>query len=121
MFEACPCGAGGSFAACCGRLHAGAEAAGPEAVMRARYTAFARGDDAYLRRSWAPETCPPRILLDPERAWTGLTVTAADAHGDQGTVAFEARWRSARRKGVLKEESAFRRDPSLGWLYVGPA
>ena len=40
----CPCHSGLRYAACCGPLHEGArEADTPEALMRSRYAAFARG------------------------------------------------------------------------------
>ena len=48
---ACPCGLGDDYDACCGRLHAGAPAPTAEALMRARYSAFAVGDAGYLLRT----------------------------------------------------------------------
>ena len=45
----CPCGSGRPYAACCGRAHAGAEpAATPEALLRARFSAYALGKVDYL-------------------------------------------------------------------------
>ncbi|MEO1687316.1 MAG: YchJ family metal-binding protein, partial [Pseudomonadota bacterium] len=64
MFETCPCGCGKDCLACCGRLHAGAPAPTAEALMRARYAAYARGDAAYVLRTWAPETRPPSLDLN---------------------------------------------------------
>ena len=86
--------------------------------MRARYAAFVRGDAAFLRRSWAPETRPETVALDPERAWTGLTVEAHEITGpDAAVVRFVARWRRGRRKGRVAETSRFRRE-GADWLYV---
>jgi hypothetical protein len=38
--KSCPCGSGKSYDACCGRLHAGAPAPDPEALLRARFSAY---------------------------------------------------------------------------------
>ncbi|MEM9762568.1 MAG: YchJ family metal-binding protein [Pseudomonadota bacterium] len=118
MFETCPCGSGKGYLACCGRLHSGAPADSAEALMRARYTAYARGDAAYLTRSWAPETRPARIGIDPAQVWTGLEIASHEVTGpDTATVRFTARWKQNGRKGRLTETSRFRRD-GAGWLYV---
>ncbi|MEO1331581.1 MAG: YchJ family metal-binding protein [Pseudomonadota bacterium] len=118
MFEPCPCG-GASYAACCARLHLGqAEAETAERLMRSRYSAFARGEAAYLLRTWAPETRPSSVGLDPRRVWTGLTVHAATETGpDAATVAFTARYAVDGKKGALSETSRFRREHGR-WLYV---
>ncbi|MEM7499043.1 MAG: YchJ family metal-binding protein [Pseudomonadota bacterium] len=118
MFETCPCGTGKGYLACCGRLHGGAPAESAEALMRARYSAYARGDTAYLLRSWARETRPTTLTVDPARTWTGLTVEGQETTGpDAATVRFVARWRDGPRKGRLKETSRFRRD-GAGWVYI---
>lgn len=119
MFEQCPCGSGASYLACCARLHSGqAEADTAEALIRARYSAYARGDAAYLWRSWAPETRPARIDLEPERAWTGLAVEDVRVDGeDRAVVRFSARWRRGAQTGRLSETSRFRRDNGV-WRYV---
>ena len=46
----CPCGSGQSYAGCCKALHDGlaSSATDPEAITRARYTAFAAGLPGYL-------------------------------------------------------------------------
>ncbi|MEM6973749.1 MAG: YchJ family metal-binding protein [Pseudomonadota bacterium] len=86
--------------------------------MRARYVAFARGDATYLMRSWAPETRPATVEIDPDQVWTGLTVEAHETTGrDTATVRFTARWRRAGRKGRLSETSRFRRE-GAGWVYI---
>ena len=46
-FKSCPCGSGRSYAACCRPAHDGSvPPPTPEALMRARYSAFALGDEA---------------------------------------------------------------------------
>lgn len=118
MFEPCDCGSGTSYAACCGRLHSGAPAENAEALMRSRYTAFKRGNAAYLLKSWAPETRPRSLDLDPAQQWTGLRVGRHEATGpDTAIVQFSARWRQGTRSGEVAETSRFRR-AGAGWVYV---
>ncbi|SDL73813.1 SEC-C motif-containing protein [Glycomyces sambucus] len=119
---ACPCGSGETYAACCGRLHSGAaKAPSAEALMRSRYSAFAVGDEAYLLRTWHPDTRPERLdLAADDRTWTGLDVldaTGGTALHTTGTVRFRAHYTDADGPGSQTEHSTFRR---LGadWLYV---
>ncbi len=88
--------------------------------MRSRYTAFARGDAAYLSRTWACETRPERIDLDPEVSWRRLEILGTLAGGSQdeeGWVSFAAYYRHDGDRGMLRERSRFvRRDGD--WYYV---
>ena len=117
----CPCG-GGEYSRCCGPFHRGerrAETA--EQLMRSRYSAFAKGEVDYLRRTHG-QPAPRRALLQACRqtTWLGLTIHAVDGGGAddlEGTVRFEAR----HQQGVLVETSLFqRRGGSLAgeWLYI---
>ena len=118
MLETCPCGSGKSYVACCGRLHNGQPAPTAEALMRARYSAFAKNDVAYLLRSWAPETRPSTLTLDPTQSWIGLKIEAHDETGPEtATVRFTARWKQENRRGKVKELSRFRRHAN-GWVYI---
>ncbi|MFC3225829.1 YchJ family protein [Marinibaculum pumilum] len=118
MFEPCDCGSGATYITCCGRLHAGAPAPDAEALMRSRYSAFRRADVAYLLKSWAAETRPASLSLDPAQEWTGLKIHRHRLTGpDTAIVKFTARWRSGQRTGGLTETSRFRRD-GAGWVYV---
>ncbi len=118
--QRCPCGRGATLGACCGRILAGdAPAATAEDLMRSRYSAYVLGDAAHLLASWAPETRPSRVRIDPAITWAGLEVRSAaggllDA---TGTVEFVA---SFVRDGVptaLHERSRFRRHDGR-WVYV---
>lgn len=87
--------------------------------MRSRYTAYVRGEAAYLRASWDPGTCPPDVMPDPATKWLGLQVRehrVIDA--DHAEVEFVARYRVQGRGGRLHERSRFRRDAQVRWLYV---
>lgn len=113
----CPCGLPAAYEACCGRYHAGTDAApGAEALMRSRYSAFVRGDVGYLLRTWHPRTRPERLELDPGMRWTGLEILGTadgSAFHTTGTVEFRASYRG----GALHERSRFERVAGA-WVYV---
>ena len=118
MFAPCECGSGKGYLGCCGGLHSGVPAHNAEALMRSRYCAYVRGDAAYLLKSWAPETRPLVLNLDPAQEWTGLTIERHDIIGpDQEVVRFTATWRKGKTKGRLTETSRFRRE-GAGWVYI---
>jgi len=88
--------------------------------MRARYAAYALGDERFLLESWHPSTRPVRLDLDATVRWTGLTVVATVAGGptdDTGEVSFVAAYQQRGVPGVLAERSRFERRPD-GWVYV---
>jgi SEC-C motif domain protein len=90
-----------------------------EALMRSRYTAFVRGDAAYLLRSWHPDTRPPALDVAGPR-WTGLCIVATEAgraRDETGVVEFEARYEEGGRPGARRERSRFSRVDGC-WVYV---
>lgn len=126
----CPCGSGKPYEHCCGVYHRGAPAPTPEALMRSRYTAFVRGDAAYLHRTHAPETRPARYELDPNIQYFALKVHSAVGN----TVEFSAHYLVKNQPtaaipggifaglgegipGVQRELSRFRKVGDQ-WLYV---
>ena len=116
----CPCGTGRAYAACCGRWHAGpVPAPDAEALMRSRYTAYVLGLQAYLRATWAPETCPALIEPDPPGLkWLGLELRRHSVQdADHATVEFVARRKLGGRAQRLHELSRFERRAGR-WLYV---
>jgi SEC-C motif-containing protein len=119
----CHCGLPEPYAECCGRYHAGAEAPTAELLMRARYSAFAVGDPAYLLRTWPPRTRPRRLTLDPRQRWTRLELLDRVAGGlfDQtGEVEFRAHYVLAGTSRSQHERSTFTRVQNR-WLYAGSA
>jgi SEC-C motif-containing protein len=117
IVKPCPCG-GEELESCCGRFISGGELPlTPEQLMRSRYTAYVLGDEAYLRLTWDPTTCPAEELIDPGIKWVGLEVRAMQEEGNDGTVEFIARAKLGGRAHRLHETSHFiRRDGR--WLYV---
>ena len=110
------------YAACCGRYHAGPlhlQAPDAQALMRSRYSAFARGLPNYLRDTWHPGTRPAFIEPDPPGLkWLGLEIRPhAVQDADHATVEFVARSKLAGRAQRLHETSRFVREEGR-WFYL---
>lgn len=116
----CPCQSGKEYHQCCQPLHDGQPAAGPEALMRSRFSAFALGNAAYVQRSWHSSTRPATLSLDEGERWVGLTIANADQQGDRGTVHFRAISQHDGHFSVLEETSHFVREAGH-WFYVDGA
>lgn len=118
----CPCGSGREEGACCGRLMSDSRAmALADAVMRSRYTAYVRGNEAWLLKSWHPSTRPDSLDLSRDRTtWLALRVLHVWTDGDGAEVEFRAWFRDG--DGVIRvlhERSRFvRSDQPPGWLYL---
>jgi len=116
----CHCGSGDDYAICCGQyIDEGQPCPTAEALMRSRYTAYVRGEEAYLLATWHPETRPSRVRLDERQHWLGLQVRATEAGGEgdtTGTVEFVARYKIDGRGTRLHEISRFQRREGR-WYY----
>ena len=120
QINACPCGSTLPFADCCGRYLAGAAAPRAEALMRSRYSAFTRLDEAYLLATWHPATRPASLDLHapPIPSWLGLKVIANIQQDDtHATVEFIARSKINGRAQRLHEVSRFVREDGR-WFYL---
>ena len=87
--------------------------------MRARYSAYVEHDEAYLRRSWHPATCPAEMVELPTHEWLGLTVESTDRGAQldsEGTVSFVARMQGPTGVSELRETSWFTRIGGR-WVY----
>lgn len=130
----CPCGgaapdqrAGAKpprFASCCGRFIDGGEMA-PRALelMRSRYSAYVLGETAYLRATWAPQTCPADLDADPAAPgaprWLGLQIKRfAEQDATHAEVEFVARFKVGGRAHRLHETSRFERGDDGRWRYI---
>jgi SEC-C motif-containing protein len=114
----CPCG-GGKYATCCEPYHRGALAETAEKLMRARYSAFVKGEWEFVHRTWDERTRPSLADLqsDDGGKWLGLEVRRHVAGQDQASVEFVARYKVDGRAQRLHEISRFVREQGL-WLYV---
>ena len=120
--QLCSCDTGRPYEDCCGRVHENGAGLGTAAVdlMRARYSAFVRGDEEFLQHSWHPETRPDRIGLDRRIEWLGLEIVATERGtglDTDGVVEFCARYRIDARHGELRERSSFARIDGK-WVYL---
>ncbi|GAC1532841.1 MAG: YchJ family protein [Ramlibacter sp.] len=108
-----------SFAQCCGPHLAGQPVPDAEALMRSRYTAYVLGEQAYLRATWDPATCPADVAPEPGTRWLGLEVRAhLPIDANHAVVEFVACYRLQGRGARLHERSRFARDAQGRWLYV---
>jgi len=138
----CPCGGAAPnqksparaprYVQCCGRFIDGGEA--PETaleLMRSRYTAYVLGENAYLRATWAPQTCPPDLNVDPAASgaprWLGLAIKRHEqTDATHAIVEFVARYKTGSGAGSgaggrasrLHEVSRFTRGEDGRWRYV---
>jgi SEC-C motif-containing protein len=88
--------------------------------MRSRYAAYARGRSDYVFRTWHPRTRPTDVTPPPGLTWTGLTLLAVEAGGEddaEGVVEFEAAHHGTDGPGVLHERSRFTRRAGR-WVYL---
>ncbi|EHJ49356.1 SEC-C motif domain protein [Solidesulfovibrio carbinoliphilus subsp. oakridgensis] len=126
MTDPCPCGSGEPFARCCGPfLSREKPAPTAEALMRSRYTAYARSDVGYLQATLLPrkrDTFNPQATLawNADVAWTGLAIRATRDGGpgdDTGVVEFTAAFVKAGTADAIHEISRFRKKGGQ-WFYV---
>lgn len=117
-----------AFSACCEPILSGAKPAETaEALMRSRYSAFARGEIDYLRDSLAPQS-----RHDFNRAattewsttskWLGLDILGVEQGGvddNTGVVSFIAHFHKDGQTRAHRERSRFARDEQDGrWYFV---
>lgn len=122
----CPCGSGKKFSDCCEKIIDDQKLAKTaEALMRARYSAFALGKIDFLRDSLAPES---RIDFDPEvtsqwaqkSKWLGLTIVSKEKGEESdstGIVEFTAEYSVDDKVTIHHETSEFRKE-SGSWFFV---
>lgn len=122
--DTCPCGLPAPYADCCGAIHQGARSAvTAESLMRARYSAFVRGQFDFLQDSLAARL---RDDFDREGArawataeWLGLEVLERQAGGEadaEGEVEFIARFRIKGSEQQHHERARFCREGGM-WRY----
>ena len=117
--NSCPCGSSLSYGECCRRYHQGIPAKAPDALMRARYTAFALGKTDYLLQTWHPSTRPTELDAGTSPNWISLQVLASGQQGNRGQVHFRATYKADGNQGwgYLEEISEFVHE-NQQWYYV---
>ncbi|MDB4932039.1 MAG: hypothetical protein JWM10_4523 [Myxococcaceae bacterium] len=126
----CPCGRGPDYETCCGPYHRGErEAPDAESLMRSRYCAFARRDEAYLLRTMHADHANleegvgafARSLREAfaQYRYAGLRVLDRRPPGSDGLaeVLFHARVFEGKADQSFVERSYFAHD-GTGWRYL---
>ncbi len=124
MPDLCPCGASQNYESCCGLYISGAlEAPTPEALMRSRYSAFAKRKFLYLTQTQAQEAAKRFDLASTRRdapflKWLKLEILSTEIAAEVGYVKFRAHYSLKSRVFVLEEHSRFEKIEGR-WFYVG--
>lgn len=119
----CPCGSSQPYEGCCGPFLAGIDSVqSAEQLMRSRYTAFTRGNEAYLLATWHASTRPVSLTLNQpaDLRWLGLKIVRTElgqGQDESGTVEFVARYRIAGKGFRQHEVSRFIKEQGR-WYYV---
>lgn len=122
----CPCGSGLTFDTCCGPVLSGErQAPTAEALMRARYSAFAERQFAFLGESLHPDYRSDYDAAATRRwaesaQWMGLEIATLEGGGegdDQGMVEFTAIYKEKDITRRHRERSHFRRHEGC-WYFV---
>jgi len=117
---ACYCGSNKAYDNCCQPYHNGLVAPTAEALMRSRYSAYVLRLEAYLLRTWHPDTRPGHLGLenDTQPKWLGLSVKRHESgEPDSAIVEFIARYKVGGKAEKLHETSRFLKIDHE-WFYV---
>lgn len=122
----CPCGSNQCYVTCCGKFHSGKQTAPTaQALMRSRYSAFAKHEITYLKET----TWPPYqkhfdevgyLARAKDSIWLGLEIedTEAGKKSDtKGTVTFVAKSMVNGAVNEQREKSLFKKKNGV-WYYV---
>ncbi len=124
----CPCGSGQDYETCCGLLINGsAPAATPEALMRSRYTAFAKQEMAYIEATLHPGQrhdydAAGSAKWARESEWEQLEIVNASTdpeNANRGSVEFRAHYRTGDAHQVHHELAEFRRSGGTWYFFDG--
>ncbi len=118
----CPCSSERTFALCCEPILAGTPAASPEALVRARYTAFVKKDFDFIERTHAPEVRDDfnraeAARLADEVEWDYLRIHSAKDYGTLGEVEYVVSFRKEQKPIKGATTSKFRKENGE-WFYV---
>lgn len=121
--ESCVCNSGKTYTECCGPFIAGEAVPGtPEALMRSRYTAYAKANMDYIASTMKG---PAALDFDKNSAkqwatqieWKGLKIIRSEQKDIEGKVEFIAHCKFNGNEDVLYEISEFLLENGR-WYYV---
>ena len=111
----CPCGSLQNYSECCGVYHSGKKLAPTaEALMRSRYSAFAKNQMQYLRDTTDPQTLDT-IDEEANQEWADrakflkLEILHSEEKGTKGVVEFKAHYSVDDEEYTHHEVSTFRK------------
>lgn len=111
----CPCGSELEYTKCCGVYHSeAAKAPTAEALMRARYCAFAKNQMQFLRDTTDPQTLQ-LVDDDANQEWADrakflkLEILHSEEKGTKGIVEFKAYYSVDDEEYIHHEVSTFRK------------
>lgn len=116
----CPCGSAQNYSDCCGKIHSGREAAqDAEALMRARYSAFALQNIDFIYNTFHPTT--RRFQNKKEIAtwaqackWIHLEIIRSTVN----TVEFKAHYLDEEGQPHIHHEKSTFKMLNKQWFYV---
>ncbi len=113
--KACPCASGRSYGVCCGPVHADkALASTPQQLMRARYSAFALQNEAFVMATWHPDYRPSHLDLNDGTRYVKLTVH----HFGPNTVEFTVSMKLIDGRSHRFRERSYFIQLEGQWVYV---
>ncbi|MFO8100584.1 MAG: YchJ family protein [Dehalococcoidia bacterium] len=124
--DECPCGSGKAYSDCCEPIIKGEQAAeNPEQVMRARYSAYAKGEIDYLLSSLHPDKREDHDPEDTRRwaenaEWHQLEIVKTEDGGpedDEGNVEFRAHFTYKGEREIHHELAHFQKEEGT-WYYL---
>ena len=120
--QACRCGSGLTYQACCGVYHGGEQLPKTAAdLMRSRFTAYALRNAEYLIASWDSSKRPANIDFSKETAeWQSLSIISTKKGGasdSKGVVEFKAFYQQDGVDYFMHEISRFIRTAGY-WQYL---
>ena len=121
--QPCLCGSGDIFSECCKRYVARHEhVPTAEKLMRSRYSAYLRGIEDYLLKTWHTSTRPAQLNLVDEEGlnWLGLRILSCEKGGSgdvDGSVEFIAEYEVNGEHQQLYEKSRFVKENGQ-WYYL---
>ena len=126
--DPCPCGSGKPYEACCEPLIKGEQPADTaEALMRARYSAYAKAQVAFILETTHPSQRDQYTAEGIRRwarnsEWRGLTIidtAKGSAADDTGTVEFVAEYSEKGQRRRHHEIAQFQRHDHAWYFYDG--
>lgn len=121
----CPCGSEQKFSQCCEPVHKDFSLAKtPEQLMRARYSAFATKNLAFIAETLDPQT-RDSFNQEENAQWalncefTGLQILNTAVNGNKGTVEFQATFKDDKQETIYHEMSQFRRQQGCWYFRKG--